>query len=212
MYHKDGWWIPDGDKQILEAVKYEWSQKSDYALSLCKNRDMVVQAGANIGYFPVKLSRVFNKVVSFEPFALNIEACKLNLTLRGVENVSLYEAALGDTHCGVSILEAPSHNCGAVTVGGEGSIPSIKLDDLDLDCCDLVWLDVEGYEWKAILGSLLTIEKYKPVIILENKGLIPGFGGDFNGSEMLRRKMIELGYCLVSRMMRDDFYVHKDNA
>lgn len=208
MNERDGWWFPDRSTGIYQAVNTEWNEKSEYALSLCKGRDLVVQAGANIGVFPARLARVFKKVVTFEPYPLNIECFKVNTAIRGIENVDLYEAALSNDDAGVAFTFAPSNNCGAVQVGREGSVNAMTLDSLELPACDLIWLDIEGYEVKALAGAAQTIAKYKPVIILENKGLISGYESDFDGSQELRDMMKAVyGYSFDSRIMRDDFFV-----
>ena len=48
-----------------------------------------------------------------------------------------------------------------------GNIPQFMIDDLDLSDCDLIWLDLEGYELQALAGALNTIEKFNPVIMAE---------------------------------------------
>jgi hypothetical protein len=41
------------------------------------------------------------------------------------------------------------------------------IDDLNLECCDLIHLDIEGYELHALMGARNTIEKHQPLIVLE---------------------------------------------
>ena len=45
--------------------------------------------------------------------------------------------------------------------------PSIIIDNLNLPGCDLIQLDVEGYELNALLGAEKTIKKYYPVLCVE---------------------------------------------
>jgi len=47
------------------------------------------------------------------------------------------------------------------------TVHTIKIDDLNLKP-DLIKLDIEGYEMKAILGAAKTINKFKPLIYIEN--------------------------------------------
>jgi hypothetical protein len=54
-----------------------------------------------------------------------------------------------------------------VHVSGNGLIPTIIIDDLNLPGCDLIQLDIEGYELNALLGAVKTIKKYKPVLCVE---------------------------------------------
>ena len=46
-------------------------------------------------------------------------------------------------------------------------MPTVIIDELDLPSCGLIQLDVEGYEYFALLGARRTIEKYHPVIMVE---------------------------------------------
>ena len=41
------------------------------------------------------------------------------------------------------------------------------IDDLNLPGCDLIQLDLEGYEFYALQGGIETIKKHKPVIVIE---------------------------------------------
>ena len=69
--------------------------------------------------------------------------------------------------------------------GGGGHIPCLTIDILDLHACDLIQLDVEGFEYRILQGAVRTIEKYRPVIAAENgkKGdistLLKGLGYEF---------------------------------
>ena len=44
------------------------------------------------------------------------------------------------------------------------------IDSLDLSECNLIWLDIEGYEVNALKGGERTIDLFHPVIIIEEKG------------------------------------------
>lgn len=46
------------------------------------------------------------------------------------------------------------------------TVHTIKIDDLNLKP-DLIKLDIEGYEFNALLGARKTIKKFKPVIYIE---------------------------------------------
>ena len=54
-----------------------------------------------------------------------------------------------------------------MNVTGVGMTPTMRIDDLALPGCDLIQLDLEGYELFALKGGLDTINKYKPVIVIE---------------------------------------------
>ena len=50
-------------------------------------------------------------------------------------------------------------------------VNTIKIDNLNLKP-DLIKLDIEGYEYKALLGSVKTIKKFKPIIYIENPSIV----------------------------------------
>ena len=43
----------------------------------------------------------------------------------------------------------------------------ITIDSLQLEACDFIKIDVEGFEYFVIKGAIQTIQKYKPVIFYE---------------------------------------------
>ena len=49
----------------------------------------------------------------------------------------------------------------------DGIIPIMTIDGLNLQKCDLIQLDVEGFEPQVIQGTKKTIDKFKPVVIME---------------------------------------------
>lgn len=207
MKEYKGYYWPDKDTCTADAVFYEWNAKIEKVLELVRGRDLVIQAGANVGVFPIRLSRLFKRVHTFEPIPMIWDCLQKNLELRGLENVSAHNCGLGERYGLVGINHSEVANCGATALGGVGDIPVQALDSLVVPCCDLLWFDIEGYEHKALLGSQETIAKYKPLIIIENKGLMPGFGGNLDGSEEFVAYMESLGYRRECRIMRDDFYV-----
>ena len=79
------------------------------------------------------------------------------------------------------------------------------IDNMGLDRLDLLWLDIEGFELEAIQGGELTIRQYKPIIVLENNGLI---FGEYNpdGDQRVVDWMLKFGYERKQRIMRDDIY------
>jgi len=146
-------------------------------LPLVKEKGVCVQAGGNVGVYPKALSGVFGRVLTFEPDPDNLACLERNVT---EGNVMIWRAALGSEKgsCGMDHIEPD--NCGAHKVTDGGSIPVMSIDSLELDRCDLIWLDIEGAEAQAICGAMATIEKFSPIIVLEEKGLgakaaLPGY-------------------------------------
>jgi hypothetical protein len=80
-------------------------------------------------------------------------------------------------------------------------IPMMSIDSLCLNECDLIALDVEGFEQQALEGAKQTILKYKPVIIAER----------FNTPEQ-QMYMKNLGYDYVEQSFLDSIYTPSTEA
>jgi FkbM family methyltransferase len=130
------------------------------------NRNIMIQAGGNCGQYVREYAKWFNTVYTFEPDPINF----LCLTLNSPRNVIKTQACLGkekifielDGHVTDDGLEA-----GGMHVGQKGNIPTMRVDDMNLPGCDLIQLDIEGYEYFALQGAVDTIEQYHPVIMVE---------------------------------------------
>jgi|688.fasta_scaffold309487_2 FkbM family methyltransferase len=129
-----------------------------------KNTNTMVQAGGNCGLVLEPFVSVFQDIYTFEPDPLNFYCLNLNITS---PNVHKFQACLGDSHKLVAMGNLYDNDNGAFYVKSSGKIPTFTIDDLNLDTCDLIMLDIEGYEVNALKGAKDTIEKYKPVICVE---------------------------------------------
>ena len=208
--YKD-FWFPDGDTETPPAVYNEWSQKGQAICDLVPIKKTVVQAGGNVGLFPIHLAEHFENVITFEPITETHDAFILNLVERPhIKNIKLHRLGLGAQEGTAEKVTRYPKNWGAnqIKASDTGDIKVIALDSLELEDVNLLWLDVEGSEIDALIGARKTIEKCKPVIVLETNGLIPGFGGDLSGSPKVVEWMNkELNYVKINRMMRDDIFV-----
>lgn len=162
----DGIWWPSRDEMARPYILNSLGD-IDKMLAHTGGRKVAVQAGGNVGIYPRELSKHFDKVVTFEPDPLNYECLVKNTA---GYNVTHQNVGLGEKGMTVSLERDPT-NCGAHYVDESGGdLKIIRLDDLSLDGCDLLQLDVEGYEFQALQGGEKTIDKYKPTIVLEMKG------------------------------------------
>lgn len=145
------------------------------ALAYVKQRKLAIQAGGNTGVWPKFLAREFEQVYTFEPEPNNYHCLAVNCV---EPNITIFAAALG-AHWRTTVhMEYPEgpRNMGACRVAAHGNIPIVTIDSLRLDYCDFIQLDIEGYEPHAIEGAADTIRKYRPVLMLEDKGLSENYG------------------------------------
>ena len=153
----------------------------DFVFPEVQQKHIVVQAGGAMGVWPKRMAQVFDTVYTFEPTPQSFYCLNYNCP---EENIVSFNAALGKSG-GMVSMDYPEYrsrsatgkdNYGGFRCFSGGRIPTIRLDDLHLPGCDLLFLDLEGYELYALQGATLTIRKYQPIIVLEDKGCSENFG------------------------------------
>ena len=159
---------------------------------------VMVQAGGNCGQYVRNFARWFGTVYTFEPDPLNF----LCLTLNCGDNVIKTQACIGNDKKFVNLNY--DNDAGAIHVSGQGNVPTVIIDELDLPSCGLIQLDVEGYEYFALLGARRTIEKYHPVIITE--WCVPWAERYNVTTEMLDEFFIEMKYSRILDNATDIVY------
>jgi len=160
-------------------------------------RRVAIQAGGNVGVYAKELSKHFGTVFTFEPDHMNYLCMQENVQ---EDNVHKFRAALGSKRGKVSIVRDEA-NVGAHYICSGDDVTVVAIDDLQLDACDLIYLDIEGYELEALKGASGTIARHKPVVVVEDKGLSERFGvGEGEVVEWLKR---EHGYSEVGWLGRD---------
>lgn len=155
----------------------------------------VIDAGTSIGDHTVTYSSWVGptgKVLGFEANPDVAECCALNLAI--YPWATIYNLGLSDDY-GVSGI-AINENVGASRLD-PSSETHVKLTPLDayinqVDRCDFIKVDIEGYEPRFLVGADEFIRRYSPAILMEvNEGALAaqGFVPD-----NIYRSLINLGY------------------
>jgi FkbM family methyltransferase len=165
-----------------------YEQQIAVMLRFIKDGDVVIDAGANIGDMIVPLARRAGTVIAFEPQEFLFYTLCGNIAANNLYNVRAHCKAVGDISgkklfCpspllkdenGTPFYDVPMEHYGGVYLTEEPrfetdfQVDTIAIDDLDLERCDFIKLDVEGDEFKALTGAKNTIEKFKPVMFIES--------------------------------------------
>ena len=186
---------PAADTECRKVI-FDWLEDLYAAIYYAKGRAVAVQAGGNTGVWPKKLAQFFDVVHTFEPDEDNYTCLDANCT---EDNIVKYNAALGDRSCAVDLCRE-ANNIGAHSIKGAGPIPMMTIDSLNLPRCDLIQLDVEGFEFFAISGGLETIKKYSPAIMVEEKGLSLNYNLEAGATLNL---LSMHGYAVAAEVHRD---------
>jgi len=174
---------------------FDWISGHKDFMAKVKNFGTVVQAGGNCGMYARFYKNYFDKVYTFEPCPKNYYCLWHNCQGEGYYK---YNAGLGSEEAMLSISNGNTTNVGVHKITNTpGDVSIMTVDSLNLDACDLMHLDVEGYEDKVIEGAFQTIDKYKPVVILERQ----------KGQELLFGR----GYKLFKRLKMDSVYYYVEN-
>jgi len=202
---QDGIWWPEGEISGRHVIIRDVDEAVRKLLTHVPGRELIVQAGANVGVYPLALADHFHAVFAFEPDPVNAQCLALNLKARdSLNRVHVSNAALGEKQGGCEVVEVSANNCGAQRIEHGGSIPVLTIDDFDLSACDAIWLDIEGSELAALKGAIKTIETFSPVICVEDKGLGAQF---FNTPpNALQTFLAGLGYQEVDRIGLDKVF------
>ena len=210
----------------LQALIYYFGTFESHCMfqlkKLVKEGDVVVDIGANIGFYSIVLSDLVGeagKVISFEPESRNYRKLLENLELNNISNVYAHRLGLGEREETKRIHRPPGGNLGSYTIsdnklGIDLSVrQEIEVTTLDrvaqklgLDRLDFVKMDIEGYEAKAIEGMTHCLKKFRPILQLEiNSVALRKFGTEpthlvsrlrdlnYRGYIVSGRKMIEIG-------------------
>ena len=197
MRQHEGWAVPDADQCCIQAALAEVCDLGA-SLDLCKQFRTAIQAGGNLGVYPMALSQKFDRVYTVEPDAANFEALAINTVNQ--PRVVIRRAAFGQDHSKAAIDQIYPNNAGAHQIKEGAEFDVLPIDSLGVTDCDLLQLDVEGSEHQAILGAIATIEASWPVITLELKGLGERYGYTDDDTINL---LASMGYEIADRVNRD---------
>jgi FkbM family methyltransferase len=165
--NEEGWVWPLIDQNCWNGLQSQTNLYEDIKTFL-KGNKIMVQAGGNCGFILSKFVPHFEHVYTFEPDPVNFYCLNQNVT---EEHVIKFQCCLGNKNELVKVqqLIRPDrpHDIGGVHINGVGYTPTMTIDQLNLPDCNLIQLDIEGYEYNAILGAEQTIKKYKPILCIE---------------------------------------------
>lgn len=184
-------WIKS-DSGAFDGPRDDWDHHQHKYFTHLNNRRVCITAGGNCGMYARFYSKIFETTYVFEPDTLNFH-CLVNNTQS--DNVYKFNCALSDKVEYVSINRSSMHNVGMHRIHKTGNVPTLTIDMFDFPIVDFIQLDVEGYEERAIRGAINTINKHKPVIVVER-----------NSADNILK---ELGYHMITKSGHGDYvWVH----
>lgn len=206
------WALPQSDRYfgplLQEDPRGFQIDHLELALRHCKRFHTAVDGGAHIGTWSVAMAQRFERVIAFEPARDTFECLCENI--HGLKSVTPFMVALGAVQTNGSVIDDPTRpgNTGARYLNGigAGECTIRPLDDFHLEYVDFLKLDVEGYELHALTGAVQTLNRCRPVVMIEVKAFRPPrFGLSTDAADKFLRGV---GYREVARARNDRVYVH----
>jgi FkbM family methyltransferase len=142
-----------------------------------------VDAGANMGLYTLFVARKIGEhgtVLAIEPSTRECERLLRNVAINSLSNIRLFRNAVSDSCSDVDLLIAEDKWSGHNTLGAfaydtplaiKETVRACRLDDIvsreGLSRVDIIKLDIEGAELRALKGASEILERFRPLLLLE---------------------------------------------
>lgn len=220
MREYGGMYYPRGERHMIEwcekhgetigGRRIYQAKKQRAAIEVCKTlgrTGLAIDIGAHIGHWSVTLADHFVQVLAFEPVEAHRACWSLNVLKA---NARLAGYALGDQAGHVHMqVEAGNSGNSSVRLDG-GDVPMDTLDAMGFEGVDFIKIDVEGFEANVLRGGLATIERDRPVMVVEQKR---DFGAKYGHEPTAAVDLLlSIGYRVISDMGGDFLCAHGAKA
>jgi FkbM family methyltransferase len=149
----------------------------DHLKRLAKAGDVILDVGANFGYYGLTLARALQgecTVHALEPDPVNFERLRRHVECNQLDSVVQTHALGVSDREGQTRLSRHPKNSGHSAVAADGEVGGVQLTTLDCFCdaaglerLDIMVLDVEGLEERALAGAVRSIARFRPLIFVE---------------------------------------------
>jgi FkbM family methyltransferase len=165
-----------GDSLDMASGEWERAERKVF-LEQLKHVSLVVDVGANIGYYSVLAARSGKEVIAIEPLRENLDFLYANLLHNGLLNVEVFPLALSD---GSGISELFGAATMASLVRGWGKQVEYQREFISTTTFDrllshrlnavptFIKIDVEGFEYEVLMGAkTILAQEPKPIWMVE---------------------------------------------
>ncbi len=191
------------------------------ALQYVTNWSVAIDGGANIGLWTIDMAQRFEQVYSFEIDPETFNCLEENLNSREITNCTAlniglsnckdqYHLADGWTGNSMGRHLMPKtpktlsylrhHRALSHRSKDNTKITTTTIDDMNLPGLGFVKLDVEGHEAQVLEGGRETLNKYKPIVMIEYKPLLNKRYGTTDPVQILE----ELGASLIDKIGKNN--------
>ena len=154
--------LDENDALQLSLFDYD-PIETELVKSNVKKKDIVVDIGANIGYYTLLMAKLNSHVYSYEPSPDNFKILQKNVYQNNFsQNVTLHNTAVSN-FIGTSKLYLQEGHTGGHQLGFDrfqtNNSIEVPVTKLDLNKIDFAKIDVEGSELNVLKGMKVLPEK-----------------------------------------------------
>ena len=180
MKFTKGTWMPLGETHFPNVVSDEGAYQLDQyhaAMAHAVQRRVALDIGANIGLLTRPMSLDFERVHAFEPQSAARACIPRNAPSN---NITIHPFGLGEfedskllgsaPHCvgGAAVADAPGVDQALEDSATQRErIEILPLDSFGFEIVDFIKIDVQGYEAAVLRGARKTLQRCRPVIMIE---------------------------------------------
>lgn len=143
---------------------------------------LIIDVGANIGQTSLWIANHVMKqsitIIAFEPSPITFNKLTKNISLNKFSTIKIENIALGNSDSKLLMIQDCVSNSGTFKVcnsdvnhpGNHIEVIQLKLDTFLEKATDkilFIKIDVEGFEYKVLLGAKEIIRKNKPILYIE---------------------------------------------
>lgn len=163
--------FPPGDTHF-GANAWQTYQRLQYETAVRHTRQqrIALDCGAHAGIMSLRMVKTFEQVHAFEP--VHHRLLKENMV--AYPNFTVHPVCVSDAP-GALHMNIGVENSGGCWIDGTGelAVQAVTIDSLNFTGVDFVKMDLEGWEYPALLGAEQTILRNKPVLMLEYENSSP---------------------------------------
>ena len=166
----------------LARLDYPYEFREEIAAAVAPG-DTVIDVGANVGQYTALLADLVGptgRVIAFEPVPRTFGILQSVVSGLGLGNVEPLAVALGEVDGTASMIDVRDadglpdpglSHLGSSTDGDAVDVSVARLDSLceqiRLDACSFVKIDVEGAELLVLRGAVAFLATHRPTILVE---------------------------------------------
>lgn len=165
----------DSSRLALHGI-YE-PYETQLVLNTVKKGDVVIDIGANIGYYTLIFAKLVGengKVLAFEPDPTNFELLKKNINVNGYHNVDLQQKAVCDQKQKINLFLSDDNKMDHRIIDPKDGRRSIEIDGVSLDeflppdqkMVNFIKIDAQGAEFQILKGMSQTLQKNKDLKVI----------------------------------------------